>query len=278
MSPIPADITKTRQIPVPRPDVWTRLTTSDGAAAFFSPAAHIELRRGGPYEIFFLLDADPGGRGSEGCRVLSYVEGEMLSFTWNAPPHFPEIRWQRSFVVIRLGDRDGGGTELRLTHTGWGSGAQWQEVRDYFERAWDQVLDQLERSFRSGSLWDAEESAAPPPVPPKQHYVYFVHPTRAGLVSDPTEAEQETIRVHAAYLRALLAEGRLVLAGRALDPPRGPTAGETLRLPTPGIVVFHAADDAHARRIMENDPAVRDGVFSACVERFALAYLEDVAG
>jgi uncharacterized protein YndB with AHSA1/START domain len=73
---------------------WKAWTTSEGAATFFAPKARIELTLGGRYELYFDLEAPKGSQGGEGCRVLSFLPMEMLSFEWNAPPEFPEVRKQ----------------------------------------------------------------------------------------------------------------------------------------------------------------------------------------
>jgi len=135
-------------VQAPRDEVWKAFTTSEGAESFFAPRAKIELRPGGCYEVYFLLDNPPGLRGSEGCEVLAYVDREMLSFTWNAPPHFPEIRKKRTFVVIFFEDGDADGTTVRLVHGGWRTGGQWGEVFEYFDLAWESVLENLRKRFR----------------------------------------------------------------------------------------------------------------------------------
>jgi uncharacterized protein YndB with AHSA1/START domain len=138
-----------------REEVWHAFTTSEGAKTFFAMDANIQLRINGPYEIYFNNDAGPGLRGSEGCKVLSWVEGEMLSFSWNAPPDFPEIRAEGpcTFIVVRLLDVVDGKTKVRITHGGWKEGGRWQEHHDYFVKAWDVVLGNLRKRFDEGPLW-----------------------------------------------------------------------------------------------------------------------------
>ena len=41
-------------------------------------------------------------------------------------------------------------TEVTLTHSGWGKGADWDECFRYFEDAWDLVLSRLKASFETG--------------------------------------------------------------------------------------------------------------------------------
>ena len=144
-------------------DVWKAWTTPEGITSFFAPACEVEARVGGPYELYFMLDAEPGTRGSEGAVILALQEDVMLSFTWNAPPHLPEVRAQQTHVVLRLSEAAPGRTSVHLTHDGWGEGGQWDEAFDYFVRAWGAlVVPRLVHRFEVGPIdWDA-----PPELPP----------------------------------------------------------------------------------------------------------------
>ena len=134
-------------------DVWDAFTTTEGATTFFAPEANIELALNGPYELYFMGDNPEGTRGSEGCKVLSFLPEEMLSFTWNAPPQYPEVREQRTFVVIKFEEQGKEKTIVEITHLGWKEGEQWDEVYNYFMNAWDIVLGNLKKRFESGPLW-----------------------------------------------------------------------------------------------------------------------------
>ena len=144
-----------------REAVWRAWTTDEGAREFFSPFTRIELEIGGAYEIYF-AEAPEGKRGSEGCRVLSYVPGEMLSFSWNAPPQLAHARERRTWVVVRLEDAGEGKTRVRLTHLGWAEQEranpdhveEWRLARGYFERAWPNVMGNLAKRFDEGPLWE----------------------------------------------------------------------------------------------------------------------------
>src|SRR5712672_923199 len=79
-------IVKEAVLPVPVAQAWALWADSSGAASYGVPqAADIELRPGGKYEIYFNKNAPEGERGSEGCKVLSFIPQRMLAFTWNAP-------------------------------------------------------------------------------------------------------------------------------------------------------------------------------------------------
>ncbi len=140
-------------VAAPIGEVWQAWTTEEGARTFFTPQCSIDLRPGGSYEMYFNLDAPAGLRGSEGCVILAYEEPVMLSFTWNAPPQLPAIRAQRTHVMVALTPIDPGNTRVTLTHDGWGSGGDWQKARQYFLRAWgDMVLPRLQKRFIIGAL------------------------------------------------------------------------------------------------------------------------------
>ncbi len=128
--------------------IWWAWTTDAGIRTWLLGDSRIELRVGGPYEWFFSDDAPEGSRGSEGCVILAFQAPAMLTFTWNAPPHLDQVRKQRTVVLLRLRPiGDGRGTRVDLTHLGWGQGGQWDEAFDYFDAAWDSVLNELATHF-----------------------------------------------------------------------------------------------------------------------------------
>ena len=87
-----------------------------------------------------------------------------------------------------------------------------------------------------------------------QQYIYRIQPTRPSmLVQGPTAREAEVVSEHFAYLEALLDAGTVLMAGR--------TTNDDDR--AFGIVVFVAETQARALEIVENDPAVRQGVMRA---------------
>lgn len=131
-------------------DVWSAFTTPEGIKTFFSPDAKIELKLGGSYEIYFYPPENAGNRGSEGCNVLSFIPERMLSFTWNAPPEFPHVRKERTWVVLEFEDLKNNSVLVKLTHLGWKEGKEWNEVYNYFDRAWGVVLTRLRKRFEEG--------------------------------------------------------------------------------------------------------------------------------
>jgi uncharacterized protein YndB with AHSA1/START domain len=133
--------------------VWRAWTTVEGVKTFFAADARIELRVGGEYEIYFDSDAPEGERGSEGCKILSYVPGSMLSFSWNAPPQFEKAREERAqWVVLFFLPVSERRTLVRFLELGWKDDEESQQVYRYFDRAWTFVLTNLVHAFAKGPI------------------------------------------------------------------------------------------------------------------------------
>jgi uncharacterized protein YndB with AHSA1/START domain len=135
---------------------WDAWTTREGIVSFFAPDARIEPRVGGAFQIHFDPGAPPGSRGADDMRFMALQPKKMLSFDWNAPPHLPEARAQRTFVVVRFERVSDAVTRVNLYHTGWGDGGQWDQTYAYFDRAWGGVLGNLKKRFEQGPTdWSA---------------------------------------------------------------------------------------------------------------------------
>lgn len=150
-------------VPAGLDELWAAWTTEAGVKSFFAPGCLIELQPDGPYEIYFNLDAPAGQRGGEGMRVLTVQPKKMFSFTWNAPPTLPDVRGQRTHVILRFYPLGPSSTRLTLRHDGWGEGGQWDEAFDYFGVAWNEVvLPRLVYRFENGPVdWQNPPDLAP---------------------------------------------------------------------------------------------------------------------
>ena len=73
------------------------------------------------------------------------------------------------------------------------------------------------------------------------------------LTEGPTEREASVVGEHFNYLKQLVAEGMVFMAGRTLNSDER----------TFGIVIFEAATESAAMVVMQNDPAVKLGVMKA---------------
>ncbi len=281
-----APLVKEVIVNAPREAVWQAWTTPQGLQSFFARNVNMELRPAGPFEMLFDHEAEEGLRGSEGCMVLSFVEEEMLSFTWNAPPEFMMERSDHTVVVLQFAEVDVDRTRVTLRHDGWswkgpraGQKGRWGEVRDYFDDEWDRVLKNLRNRFDEGPRWTEEEiESARVEVEELQHFVYLTTPVRADWQDMSTysdeekEAVKEAFTGHTAHLLKLLARDRLIFGGPSLPQVAYPetAAAQPLEIPPVFIFVVKARDLEEARELMEGEPMVARGFWKGRVQPFVV--------
>jgi uncharacterized protein YndB with AHSA1/START domain len=139
-------------VDAPLAEVWNTWTTTEGVKTFFGPGARVEATPGGPFEIYFSLNAPEGLRGSEDCRVHSVVPMKLFAFEWNQPPTIPALRGVHTLVTLRFEELPQGQVRVEMTHSGWGVGEDWDRAYTYFDRAWDAVLGNFHYRFMVGPV------------------------------------------------------------------------------------------------------------------------------
>lgn len=144
-------------VPATPDKVWASWTTREGIRSFFAPDAVIEPRVGGAFHIHIDPLAAPGSRGADDMRFMALQPMKMLSFDWNAPPHLPQVRSQRTFVVLRFEAVGADATRVKLHHSGWGDEGEWDKAYAYFDRAWGNVLNNLKKFHETGQPYDWTE-------------------------------------------------------------------------------------------------------------------------
>jgi uncharacterized protein YndB with AHSA1/START domain len=187
LQPIDIDIS----IDAPIKDVWDAWTTNAGAQKWFAPRTNIELEPGGAYEILFEPEGPAGQRGTEDLKVLCYLPQEMLAIEWNAPPQFPRARPQRTWVVVRFSDLGDGRVRVCLTHTGFADRAathpdekaEWEQVRDYFTKAWPTLLESMRKSCEKDGNADAGSQVCEVVVDAPAAAVWAAWTTKEGMES-----------------------------------------------------------------------------------------------
>ena len=97
----------------------------------------------------------------------------------------------------------------------------------------------------------------------RKQYLYKIVPKRTGMLTEgPTAEEDSILEQHAAYLGDLTECGVVLLAGRTQNKDESGF----------GIVIFQAGSQEEARRVMEEDPAVRKGVMRAELYPYRIAF------
>ena len=145
-------IDKEVMVPATLDAAWAAWTTREGVISFFAPDAVVDATVGGPFQIYINPYGEPGMKGADEMRFLAVQPKQMISFDWNAPPHLPEARAQRSFVIVRFFVIDDKNTRVTIHHTGWGNGGEWDKAFLYFDRAWGNVLANLKKRFETGPM------------------------------------------------------------------------------------------------------------------------------
>ena len=82
-----------------------------------------------------------------------------------------------------------------------------------------------------------------------KRFLYKLIPPRPTFVQDMTEAERKAMEEHAIYWKGLIDRGIAIIFGLVLD-PKGPW----------GVAIVEVADEADARVLGTNDPAVKAGL------------------
>ena len=101
----------------------------------------------------------------------------------------------------------------------------------------------------------AAKKDPPAPAPPRSRFLVLLSPVRPEAAA--TDEDKARIVMHFDYLKTLLADGKLVLAGMSSDDYKS-------------LLLIEAADREEAERIMMSDPAVSGNVYQAELHPFQI--------
>jgi uncharacterized protein len=114
----------------------------------------------------------------------------------------------------------------------------------------------------ASAAWAADP--APPSAPKLQHFLIILRPVpRLFDEKAWTKEDNAAVGAHFNRLKAAVAEGKVLLAGRTTEPLDR----------TMGLVIFSAPDEAAAREFMNADPCVVAGVMTATLHPYGLALM-----
>lgn len=149
-------------IDAPVEAIWDAITTEEGLRGWIAPEVRVELEIDGAYEIYFWPENDPGKRGIEGTRVLSFVPNRMLSYWGSSPPEFSKIHLKNvAWVTYSLRELETGGVEVRQYGCWPKFGEAWeQDFREWVRSAQEIGLERLaEYLTREPSIQSAPAAA-----------------------------------------------------------------------------------------------------------------------
>ncbi|WP_425391590.1 SRPBCC family protein [Ekhidna sp.] len=106
--------------------------------------ADIEPRLGGKYELYWVPD-DIENDNTRGCKILALESPHYISFEWKGPKQYKKFmnNAKPKTHVIAIFSNINSGTKVGIIHTGWRESQEWDEARDFFINAWNDVLSQL---------------------------------------------------------------------------------------------------------------------------------------
>jgi uncharacterized protein YndB with AHSA1/START domain len=133
------DIDITKQIDVPPERVFRALTDANELVRWFPSSAESDPRTGGDYVLRFEFD-DASQNHTYAGQYEQVTPGERVSYPWNGA-------FGDTMVEFALRPA-GGGTEVRLVHSGWNDEAA--ETRERHDQGWRFFLDNLERYLTGG--------------------------------------------------------------------------------------------------------------------------------
>lgn len=121
-------------------------TSNKHLEKWLTKVADVEPKVGGKYELFWNPE-DKQNDSTIGCKILAIVDGKLLCFEWKGPKQFKRfvntVRPLTNVTVFFISDSKG--TEIHLLHTGWRDSPEWEEARQWFDKAWKMALEELRR-------------------------------------------------------------------------------------------------------------------------------------
>ncbi len=142
------------EVPGALDDVWNAFATSEGLSTWLFPNATVDLRPGGDWLVHF-----PGGS-TGGGTIVSFVPKKELVIAALCPDQFPHVRAERTHAVFTF-EAHGNSTIVRLTQTGWKTGAEWDNAYEYLTAGNAQLMSSLVHRFVNGPTdWKKAFAAA----------------------------------------------------------------------------------------------------------------------
>ena len=121
-------------------------TSSKLLQSWLVPLAEVEPVVRGRYELFWQPE-DRENFSTLGCRVTAIEPDSFLSFEWKGPKQFKHFMNEAdplTHVTVFFIPSSENETQAHLIHSGWRSGPEWEDARQWFERAWSAAFEQLQ--------------------------------------------------------------------------------------------------------------------------------------
>ena len=134
-------------------EAFEMFTVSKKLESWLPEKAEVEPKIRGKYELFW-DPQNPDINSTIGCKITSFEKDKFLSFEWKGPEMFQSFMnfcdpLTHVVVVFSPSFDDPKKSTVFLFHSGWRDDPEWQEARDYFEKAWSGALANLKEKLSS---------------------------------------------------------------------------------------------------------------------------------
>ena len=131
-------------------------TSNKHLQSWLCAIADVEPKVGGRYELFWNAD-DRENDSNIGCRMTAIEPGKFLSFEWKGPKQYKQFMNNADplthvavfFIPCFEKECPGPCTDVHLIHSGWRNTPEWEEARQWFEKAWGMAFEELEKYVNS---------------------------------------------------------------------------------------------------------------------------------
>ncbi len=118
--------------------------------------AEVNPKVGGKFELFWV----PENRENDstiGCKITGIEKNKFISFDWKGPQQFKSFMNSAdplTHVIACFSHKNNNTnkTTIHLFHTGWREDPEWQEARNWFEKAWVNSFEVLKEKIKNRTL------------------------------------------------------------------------------------------------------------------------------
>ena len=151
IEPVPDKIIhQSIHVPLSPADAFKYFTNNSLLQTWLTVNAEVENHVGGKYELFWQPD-DRENNSTIGCRITAYIPDQVVAFQWRSPKQFKSFANSAdplTHVVVAFIIEDTG-TRIHLIHSGWRNNSEWEEARQWQEKAWNVAFEQFEKILKS---------------------------------------------------------------------------------------------------------------------------------
>ena len=120
--------------------------------SWLTEKADVEPKIKGKYELFW-DPSNPKDNSTIDCKVTGVEPNKFISFDWKGPEQFKSFMNSTDplthvIVFFSVINPNQNNTIMYLFHTGWRKTQEWQEARNFFEKAWKKAFKELKERIR----------------------------------------------------------------------------------------------------------------------------------